>query len=342
MKLNNKHLYDFTTKRLQYKMKKYILPFILLGIFSCKKTAEYDASGTFEADEIMVTAEATGKILELKIDEGQQLAENQQIGMIDGKGVELQKEQVLASINAIDEKTNSAGPQIQVLQSQLATQNSQIAVLNEQLNNAIRERNRTANLVKSDAATRKQLDDMNGNVAVIQRQIAAAKSQSAILNQQIASTKEQVSIQNRAILSEKNPNQKKVLQIDDQLKHNVIASPINGTVLTKYLYKGEFATIGKPIFKIANLDEMILRAYFTGDQLAKIKTGQTVKVLVDAGEGKTKTLNGTIDWISQKSEFTPKTIQTKDERANLVYASKIRVKNDGFLKIGMYGEVKVN
>lgn len=321
--------------------KTVIFSIIILTLFSCKKTADYDASGTFEADELMVTAEATGEILELKLNEGQQLTENQQIGMIDGKGVELQKEQVLASINAIDEKTNSANPQIQVLQSQLATQNSQIAVLNEQLNNAIRERNRVSNLVKSDAATKKQLDDMNGNVAVIQKQIAAAKSQSAILNQQISSTKEQISIQNRAILSEKNPNQKKVLQIDDQLKHNIIASPINGTVLTKYMYKGEFATVGKPIFKVANLDEMLLRAYFTGDQLAKIKTGQTVKVLVDAGNGETKELNGKIEWISSKSEFTPKTIQTKDERANLVYAAKISVKNDGFLKIGMYGEVKL-
>ncbi len=320
-------------------MKKYIFPFLLILIISCKKSVDYDASGTFETDELMVTAEATGKILELNLNEGDQLQLNQQVGLIDGKGVELQREQIIASMNAIDEKTNSAGPQIQVLQSQLATQNSQISVLNEQLNNAIRERNRTENLVKSDAATKKQLDDMNGNVAIIQKQIAAAKSQTAILNQQIASTKEQIAIQNRAILSEKNPNQKKVLQIDDQLKHNIIASPINGTVLTKYLYKGEFATIGKPIFKIANLDEMILRAYFTGDQLAKIKLGQNVKVLVDAGNGETKTLNGTIDWISQKSEFTPKTIQTKDERANLVYTSKIRIKNDGFLKIGMYGEV---
>jgi HlyD family secretion protein len=261
--------------------------------------------------------------------------------MIDGKGVELQKEQVLASINAIDEKTNSANPQIQVLQSQMNSQKANISVLQEQLSTAVRERNRVSNLVKSDAATKKQLDDTNSQVAVIQKQISVANAQLQTLNQQIASTKEQVSIQNRAILSEKNPNQKKVLQIDDQLKHNIIASPINGTVLTKYMYKGEFATIGKPIYKIANLDEMLLRAYFTGDQLAKIKVGQTVKILVDAGNGETKELNGKIEWISQKSEFTPKTIQTKDERANLVYASKIRVKNDGFLKIGMYGEVKL-
>ena len=323
-------------------MKKYILPLLVLTIFSCKRAdQDYDASATFEADEIIVTAEATGKILELNLNEGDALTANQNLGLIDGKGVELQKEQVLASINAIEQKTNDAAPQIAVLQSQLATQNAQITVLQEQLNNAVRERNRTANLVKSDAATRKQLDDLNGNVAVIQKQIATAKSQSEILKQQISSTLEQVKIQNRAILSEKNPTEKKVLQIDEQLKHNVISSPIKGIVLTKYMNKGEFATIGKPIYKMANLDEMTLRAYITGDQLAKVKVGQNVKILVDAGNGETKEMNGKIYWISQKSEFTPKTIQTKDERANLVYATKIHVKNDGFLKIGMYGEVKL-
>ena len=323
-------------------MKKYILPLLVLTIFSCKRAdQDYDASATFEADEIIVTAEATGKILELNINEGDALRANQNLGLIDGKGVELQKEQVLASINAIEQKTNDAAPQIAVLQSQLATQNAQIAVLNEQLNNAVRERNRTANLVKSDAATRKQLDDLNGNVVVIQKQIATAKSQSEILKQQISSTLEQVKIQNRAILSEKNPTEKKVLQIDEQLKHNVISSPIKGIVLTKYMNKGEFATIGKPIYKMANLDEMTLRAYITGDQLANVKVGQNVKILVDAGNGETKEMNGKIYWISQKYEFTPKTIQTKDERANLVYATKIHVKNDGFLKIGMYGEVKL-
>ena len=323
-------------------MKKYILPLLVLTIFSCKRAdQDYDASATFEADEIIVTAEATGKILELNINEGDVLTANQNVGLIDGKGIELQKEQVLASINAIEQKTNDAAPQIAILQSQLATQNAQIAVLNEQLNNAVRERNRTANLVKSDAATRKQLDDLNGNVVVIQKQIATAKSQSEILKQQISSTLEQVKIQNRAILSEKNPTEKKVLQIDEQLKHNVISSPIKGIILTKYMNKGEFATIGKPIYKMANLDEMTLRAYITGDQLAKVKLGQNVKILVDAGNGETKEMNGKIYWISQKSEFTPKTIQTKDERANLVYATKIHVKNDGFLKIGMYGEVKL-
>lgn len=321
-------------------MKKYILPFLLLAIFSCKKDPDYDASGTFEADEIMVTAETSGKILKLNIEEGDQLQQNQQVGLIDGKGVELQKEQILASINAIGEKTNSAQPQIQVLQSQYNSQNANIGVLQEQLSTAIRERNRTANLVEEDASTKKQLDDANSQVAVIQKQIAVANSQLKTLNQQISSTKEQIEIQNRGILSEKNPNEKKLEQIDEQLKHNIISSPITGMVLTKYANQGEFATMGKPIFKISNLDEMTLRAYITGDQLAKVKTGQKVKVLVDAGDGTTKELQGTIYWISQKSEFTPKTIQTKNERANLVYSTKIRVKNNGFLKIGMYGEVR--
>lgn len=324
-------------------MKKYILLSLILTIFSCKNSdSEYDASGTFEADEIMIVAEANGKILELKLEEGQDLTENQQVGIIDGKNVELQKEQVIASINAINEKTNSAEPQIQVLQTQYNSQKAQISVLQEELKNAVRERNRYANLVKSDAATRKQLDDANGQVEVIHRQISAAQSQLMTLSQQISSTQENINIQNRGILSEKTPNQKKVAQFDDQLKHNIINSPINGTVLTKYMYKGEYATIGKPIFKIANLQEMILRIYITGNQLAGIKLNQHVKVLINSSEGKTTKIPGTITWISNNAEFTPKTIQTKDERENLVYACKVKVKNNGLLKIGMYGDVIFN
>ena len=322
-------------------MKKLIIISLFLSVIACKNSdKDYDASGTFETDETMVVAEANGKILELKLEEGQQLTENQQVGKIDGKGVELQKEQVIASINAIEQKTNSAAPQIQVLQSQYNSQRANISVLQEQLQNAVRERNRTANLVKADAATRKQLDDANGQADVIQKQISAAQTQLSTLNQQISAAKENVAIQNRAILSERTPTQKKVEQIDDQLKHNIISSPVNGTVLTKYMNKGEFATVGKPLFKIADMSEMILRIYLTGDQLAKAKINQPVKIFVDAGDGKTKELSGTITWISSDAEFTPKTIQTKDERANLVYAAKVRVKNDGLLKTGMYGEVK--
>ena len=322
-------------------MKKHIFILSIFALFSCNNSAEsYDASGTFEADEILVTAKANGTILNLNLEEGQHLKRNEKVGEIDPKNVELQKEQVIATIDAIDQKTNSALPQIQVLQTQISTQSANVSILQEQLQNAVRERNRTANLVAKDAATKKQLDDANGQIKVIQKQIAAAQSQLSVLQQQISTTKENVSLQNRAILSERKPTQKKIEQIDEQLKNNSIESPISGMVLTQYLNQGEFATVGKPIFKIANLEVMTLKAFITGDQLPQIKIGQQVKVLLEAGEGKTKELPGTIYWISSKAEFTPKTIQTKNERANLVYAAKIHVKNDGYLKIGMYGDVK--
>ena len=322
-------------------MKKHIFILSIFALFSCNNSAEsYDASGTFEADEILVTSKANGTILNLNLEEGQHLKRNEKVGEIDPKNVELQKEQVIATIDAIDQKTNSALPQIQVLQSQISTQSANVSILQEQLQNAVRERNRTANLVAKDAATKKQLDDANGQIKVIQKQIAAAQSQLSVLQQQISTTKENVSLQNRAILSERKPTQKKIEQIDEQLKNNSIESPISGMVLTQYLNQGEFATVGKPIFKIANLEVMTLKIFITGDQLPQIKIGQQVKVLLEAGEGKTKELPGTIYWISSKAEFTPKTIQTKNERANLVYAAKIHVKNDGYLKIGMYGDVK--
>lgn len=322
-------------------MKKHIFILSIFALFSCDNAAKnYDASGTFEADEILVTAKANGTILNLNLEEGQHLKRNEKVGKIDPKNVELQKEQVIATIDAIDQKTNSALPQIQVLQSQISTQSANVSILQEQLQNGVRERNRTANLVAKDAATKKQLDDANGQIKVIQKQIAAAQSQLNVLQQQISTTKENVSLQNRAILSERKPTQKKIEQIDEQLKNNTIESPISGMVLSQYLNQGEFATVGKPIFKIANLEVMTLKTFITGDQLSQIKIGQQVKILLEAGEGKTKELPGTIYWISSKAEFTPKTIQTKNERANLVYAAKIHVKNDGYLKIGMYGDVK--
>jgi len=322
-------------------MNKYILLLFLMTIMGCAKSeATYDASGTFEAEEIMVTAKATGTILELEVEEGQQLALHEKVGEIDPKTIELQKEQVIASIYALEQKTVSADPQIQVLKTQISAQSANVSVLQEQLRNAVRERDRTANLVARDAATRKQLDDVNGQIKVIQKQISAARTQLSTLQQQISAAKENVSIQNRAILSERKPTQKKVEQMDQQLKNNTIESPISGIVLTKYMNEGEFAMTGKPVFKMADLDLMILKIFITGDQLVQIKTGQQVKVFIDMGEGKTKELPGTVYWISPKAEFTPKTIQTKNERANLVYAAKIHVKNDGLLKIGMYGDVK--
>ena len=322
-------------------MNKYILLLFLMTIMGCSRSvATYDASGTFEAEEIIVTAKATGTILKLEVEEGQQLALHEKVGEIDPKNIELQKQQVIASIDALEQKTGSAIPQIQILQTQISAQSANVSVLQEQLRNAVRERDRTANLVARDAATRKQLDDANGQMLVIQKQISAARTQLSTLQQQISAAKENVSIQNRAILSERKPTQKKVEQMDEQLKNNTIESPIAGMVLTKYMNEGEFAMTGKPVFKMAELDLMILKIFITGDQLAQVKTGQQVKVFIDMSEGKTKELPGTVYWISPKAEFTPKTIQTKNERANLVYAAKIHVKNDGLLKIGMYGDVK--
>ena len=201
------------------------------------------------------------------------------------------------------------------------------------------ERNRTANLVKSDAATRKQLDDANGNIDVIQKQIQAAQTQLLTVNQQISAAKENIAIQNRAILSEKNPTEKKVAQIDEQLKHNIISTPISGTVLTKYANKGELATIGKP-FQNGGFELMTLRAYITGDQIPQRKLNPVRKKFswIQATENQRTSRNSLL--ISLDAEFTPKTIQTKNERANLVYATKNSCEMTGFLKIGMYGEVR--
>lgn len=321
---------------------KLIFASLLLLFVACDSGNDYDASGSFEADELIVVAEANGKILELNINEGDQLTKNQQVGIIDPEGANLQKEQVLARLKAIGEKTQSASPQVEILQTQMTSQEGNIAVLQEQLKTAEREQERTANLLKSDAATQQQMDNANDRVTVLQKQIQVAQDQLKSIAQQVTSTQESVAIQNRAVLSEKAPTETQVAQMDYLLQHHRIQSPINGTVLVKYAYQGEYATQGKPIFKIADLSEMTLRAYVTGDQLSQIKLGQKVTVKVDDGKAEMRKLDGVVDWISDAAEFTPKTIQTKNERANLVYATKIRVKNDGYLKIGMYGEVVFN
>ena len=209
----------------------------------------------------------------------------------------------------------------------------QLAVQQSQLNNLQHERTRIENLLKQDAATGKQLDDINAQIDVVKKQMS-------VTQQQINVQRSNVSTQNRSILSEGKPLQKRVEQLQDQLQRANITNPINGTVLTKYAQAGEITSAGKALYKIADLSELTLRAYISGGQLSQVKLGQQVKVLVDDGEDKYKEYPGTITWISDKAEFTPKTIQTKEERANLVYATKIKVKNDGYLKIGMYGEVQ--
>lgn len=291
-----------------------ILLFIAAGMAACNhKEAAYDASGTFEAVETIVSAEASGNIKSLDVEEGQVLKAGQVVGFIDSVQLILKKKQLQAQISAV----LSGRPDI----------SAQTAALQEQLRQAERERDRTENLLKADAATRKQLDDAISQVAIVKKQIAATQSSLGITT---VNLKDQTA-----------PLEAQIQQLDDQLDKCRLTNPIDGTVLTKYAEAGEVTSPGKAVYKIAALNTIILRAYLTGDQLPHVKIGQQVKVLVDDTKDAYKTYTGTIEWISNKAEFTPKTIQTKDERANLVYAIKVRLNNDGYLKIGMYGEVKL-
>lgn len=325
-------------------MKKYfIISILTITALACNnKNSEFDATGTFEAEEVIISAEASGKLTQFNVEEGSQLKAGQQIGAIDCSNMDLQKQQAQASLNAITQKTNSASPQILIYEQQIAAQQSNINVLKEQLNVQQREQKRIENLVKADAVPSKQLDDINGAIDILKQQITAAQSQIKVLQNQIKAQRDAVAIQNRGILSESDPQRLRVAQIQDQLENCTITNPLTGTVLNKYAEANEITAPGKALYKIAPLDTLTLRAYVTGNQLPTIKLNQSVQVLVDNGDGGYKTIPGTIKWISDKAEFTPKTIQTKEERQNLVYAIKIKVPNDGYLKIGMYGEVKLS
>lgn len=284
---------------------------ILTACSSNKK--DYDATGTFEATEVTVSAEQTGRIMNFDITEGQKINQGAQVGLIDTVQLQLKALQM----GATRETYENQKPDIQ----------KQIAATRQQLATAEREQRRAANLVKDGAANQKQLDDANSAVLVLKRQLEAQISSLSNSTKSLSSQSSAADIQ-RA-------------QIIDQLQKCHITTPINGTILDKYVEAGDFAAIGKPLFKIADMDNVYLRAYVTSEQLEKVKTGQTVKVFSDYGNHKRKEYSGTITWISDHSEFTPKTIQTDDERADLVYAVKILVKNDGYIKLGMYGEVKL-
>lgn len=287
---------------------------LVLAIASCKEEAGYDASGSFEAIETMISAEVNGKIIQLNIEEGQELSAGQVIGFIDSTQLYTRKLQLQQTKKAI----LSGRPQTNV----------QTEALKKELTNAITNRDRTEKLVKGGVATQKQLDDANAAVATLQAKINAQESSLHIttssLNEQASTVDAQLA------------------EVNDQLRKCKIINPVRGTVLTKYAESYEMAMAGKPLYKIADLSTIILRAFITGDQLTQTKISQKVKVLTDDGKGGFKEAEGAITWINDKSEFTPKTIQTKNERANLVYAIKVRVKNDGMYKIGMYGEVKFN
>jgi len=269
-----------------------------------------------------------GKILSLNLDEGSILKKDSVVGLIDSVPLELQKAQIEATIGALHQKTTDVVPMVQEIKDQIAVQRAQ-------LSDDVMEKARTERLIKADAATTKQLDDLNTAIAVLQKQIAANE-------QQIRVQKTTTGTQNSTVMSESRPLRKSVAEINDQLRRTNIVNPINGTVLTKYAMAGEITTAGKALYKIGDVSIITLRAYITGAQLSQVKLNQKVKVLVDSTVSTYRTYPGVITFIADKAEFTPKTIQTKDERANLVYAIKIHVKNDGYLKIGMYGEVDFN
>jgi HlyD family secretion protein len=285
------------------------------GLTSCHGSKiQSDASGTFEATEVIVSSEANGKILSFTGEEGSSLEAGQVIGTIDSTQLYLKKKQLLASVQAVQSRRPEISKQIASLQQQIATQKT--------------EKHRFENLVKAGAANQKQLDDINSGLAVLEKQLIAQQSS--------------LSTSDRGMIEDAAAFRAQIDQMNDQLAKCRIVNPLSGTVLTKYVEPNEVTAQGKPLYKIADTGNMKLRAYVTNGQLSEIKLGQTVKVYIDKGDSDMKEYSGKIEWISDKAEFTPKTIQTKDERANLVYAVKIAVKNDGLIKIGMYGEVKFN
>lgn len=294
-------------------MKRYRFLLCSLLLLSCnKKQDAYDTSGSFEAEETIVSAEASGVIEKLQAEEGEMLQAGEYIGYIDSTQAHLRRLQLQAQREAVKSRAPDVSAQLAAMRTQLAA--------------AEHERQRIARLVNADAATRKQLDDATAQVNVLQGQISAQRSS--------------LSITAKSLNAEARPITEQLAQVADQVEKYTLYAPIRGTILAKYASVGELATPGKPLYKIAALDTLWLRAYVSASQLPAIKLGSTVTVLIDNGPKAYKSYSGVLTWISDKSEFTPKSIQTKEERASTVYAIKIRVPNDGVLKIGMYAEVK--
>lgn len=273
---------------------------------------ESDATGIFETTEVIVSAKTGGEIKQLDIEEGRNVRAGERLGCIDTVQLALKKEQLQATLSATD--------------SRRLDEKRQVASLRQQISNLQREQKRFDNLLQSNAATQKQVDDIGYQIVVLERQLAAA-------TEQVESGNASLSSQSRSILAQ-------IAQLDDQIANSRIASPVAGTILSKYAEAGEFAVPGRALFKVADVKHMKLRAYITAGQLNAIKLGQAVKVYADEGESGRREYNGKVIWIADKAEFTPKTIQTRDERTNLIYAVKVAVDNDGYIKIGQYGEIK--
>ncbi|HEY4789057.1 MAG TPA: HlyD family efflux transporter periplasmic adaptor subunit [Bacteroidales bacterium] len=280
--------------------------FVLSGCSS--KNGKSDAYGNFETVEVLVSSEIQGKLLKFSVEEGQTLKAGDTVGLIDTIQLALKRDQLTAQRNASAAKISN------IL--------SQIAVQEEQKGTLLVDKARTERLMRDKAIPVKQLDDINGKIKVIDSQIESIKTQ------------------NSAVVDEVEAYDKQIAQIKDQINRCRIVNPISGTVLEKYIEASEIAAPGKTLYKIADMNQMILRVYVSGSQLALVKIGQKVTVLIDQEKGNTKTYEGTVSWVSPEAEFTPKIIQTREERVNLVYAVKVTVNNDGSLKIGMPGEVK--
>ena len=295
-------------------MKNLIILILLILTFSCSQdTTQADAFGTMESTEIFVAAEMPGKIIKMSAQEGDQIQAGDALAWQDTISLYLQKGQLIASMTA--------------LKSQLQDIPVQLEVLKQREKILTREINRIEPLVKEGAATSKLLDDLQGELAVVNKQIKATQSQ--------------LSTANQAILAQLEPMEWQLRSIDDKIRKSTLTAPQNGTILKKFKESGEYAGPGIPLYKIADLQNMTARVYVTGSQLASLALGQQVQVLYDGPTGELLSLSGKVSWISNQSEFTPKTIQTREERVNLVYALKVRVNNpEGILKIGMPIEIK--
>lgn len=296
------------------KIKTLTLSLLALSLFSCKsKEVKWDATGTFESTEVIVSAEGNGKLIYFNATEGQQLQKDSIIGLIDTTQLVLQKMQLLASNESALSQRADIAKQVAATEQQISFQKS--------------EKIRFENLVALNSATQKQVDDIVNNIAVLEKQLVAQHS-----------TLEKT---NTSLIEQSVAFGQQIAQVEDNIHKSLVVSPIDGTLLVKYAEAGEFATIGKPLFSVADMNNIFLRAYITADMLTKMKLGQQVKIYADFGKDQQREYAGTVTWIADKAEFTPKNIQTRDERANMVYAVKIAVANDGYLKNGMYGQMKL-
>lgn len=271
------------------------------------KASKPDAYGNFETDEVIVSSENSGKILLMKLRAGQKVSKGEVIAVTDTTNLLLQRSQLMAQKESV--------------LAQKAGLYAQMAVSDQQIMNIQKDQSRVKKMLADGAATQKQMDDIDGQIALSDKQKKALSVQVSAIDKNAAAVDAQVAV------------------LNDRIATSVVKAPISGIVLEKYAEEGELATPGKPLYKMADTDSLVLRVYVSGPQLTQVKTGKTVKVMIDDNEG-IKEITGTVEWVSPEAEFTPKIIQTREERVKLVYAVKILVPNDGTLKLGMPGEIK--